>query len=487
MLVASRPRSPSFCRSWIPYATGMMSRIASRPNLEMNSRTTSLRGRDGRAGMDADSMGGCRRPALAAGGTSLPAAETPCRLLGGLRLDHLVEHQLAALGLVSAVVAQRGVAVLVDVVGPQRALAALRGEERVDHGLPIVAALGDRVAHDRHRLVAVYGVRVDLVLGLTVLGLVVLVELLAGGRELVGRERRSRQERLRLDLLRDLLREVHGRDAVGSEQLGVRQRGVEVLVQLRRVVVDDAAREDGVRAAGLDLGRQRTVVGRLAVPGVVARDLDPELLRGGLRVLRDALAVHLGVVEDVDALDALVLHVLRLRGALDRVDRDDAPVVALAGRVVLVRLAGLGACAALGQAERRVRRADLQDPGLVVDRDRDRRGAGVELAEIGDRVVVLGDLARVGRRLAGLPLARGRRRIVERHVLDRPVAALVALLLERELLAVDHVLGLRTRRALQRQGRVDGQRLVAAALGRRPAAVVVVATARGDAEGHYGR
>ena len=217
--------------------------------------------------------------------------------------------------------------------------------------------------------------------------------------------------------------------------------------------------------AGLDLRGERPVVRRLAVPRVVARDLEPELLRGGLRVLRDALAVHLGVVEDVDAGDALVLHVLRLGGTLDRVDRHDATVVALAGRVVLVRLARLGARAALGQAESGVGRADLQDPGLVGDRDRDRRGTGVELADVGDRLVVLRDLAGVGRGRARLPLARRRRGVVERLVLDGEVAALPALLLQGELDALDHVLGLRTRCALQRQRRVDGQRTAAAVAG----------------------
>src|SRR3712207_7688595 len=43
------------------------------------------------------------------------------------------------------------------------------------------------------------------------------------------------------------------------EQLGVRHRGVQVLVELRRVVVDDAAGEDGVGARRLDLVGERAV------------------------------------------------------------------------------------------------------------------------------------------------------------------------------------------------------------------------------------
>jgi hypothetical protein len=361
-----------------------------------------------------------------------------------LRLDHLVEHQLATFGPVSAVVAQRGVTVRIDVVLAQRALATLRREERVEHCLAIVATLRDRVADDGHRLVAVHGVRVDLVLRLPVLGLEVLVELLAGRGQLVRRQRRRRQVRHLLHVRRDLLGEVHRRDAVGPEQLGVRHRRVEVLVELRCVVVDDAAGEDGVRPGLLDLGGQRPVVRRLAVPGVRSRDLDTELLRSGLRVLRDALAVHLGVVEDVHALDALVVHPLREGGTLDGVDRHDARVVALAGRVVLVRLAGLRAGAALGQAEGGVGRADMRDPGLVGDRDRDGGRAGVELADVGDGVVVRRGLAGVRRGRAGLPLACRSRRVVQRLVVDREVAALVALLLQGKPDALDHVLGLRT-------------------------------------------
>ena len=53
--------------------------------------------------------------------------------LGGCALITLSNTSLPTFGGVSAVVAQRGVAVRVDVVRPQRALAALRGEERLDH------------------------------------------------------------------------------------------------------------------------------------------------------------------------------------------------------------------------------------------------------------------------------------------------------------------------------------------------------------------
>ena len=97
------------------------------------------------------------------------------------------------------------------------------------------------------------------------------------------------------------------------------------------------------------------------------------------------------------------------------------------------------------------------DAGLVEDRQRDGRRAGVELADVADRGVVGGRLAGVGRRRARLPAAGLRGRVVERLVLDREVAGLAAGLLERELGAVDRRHGLRPRRALQRQARVDRQ------------------------------
>src|SRR3954465_7032839 len=72
-----------------------------------------------------------------------------------LRLDHLVERQLAARDLVEAVVGQAGVAVLVDRVGAENALAILRREDRVHDGLPrqTAARTGplDGVQHQRHR------------------------------------------------------------------------------------------------------------------------------------------------------------------------------------------------------------------------------------------------------------------------------------------------------------------------------------------------
>src|SRR5439155_9690471 len=72
-----------------------------------------------------------------------------------LRLDHLVERQLAARDLVEPVVGQAGVAVLVDRVGAEDALAILRRKDRVNDGLPRETALCartlDRIEEQSHR------------------------------------------------------------------------------------------------------------------------------------------------------------------------------------------------------------------------------------------------------------------------------------------------------------------------------------------------
>ena len=105
-------------------------------------------------------------------------------------------------------------------------------------------------------------------------------------------------------------------------------------------------------------------------------------------------------------------------------------------RVVLVRLARLGARLVRGQADVRVRRADLSDPGLVENRDRHLRDARVVLADVADRVLVGDGRAGVLRALALVGRAGRRERVVEALVLDRVLADLAVGLLERQLGAV---------------------------------------------------
>src|SRR3954465_15341455 len=99
-----------------------------------------------------------------------PAGRTDSLLL---RLDDLVEGQLAALDPVSTVIAEGRVAVLVDRVGPQHGLTVLDLEERVDDRLAVVALVPgvlDGLESDAHRLVAVdrVGLGVGAVLRLVV-------------------------------------------------------------------------------------------------------------------------------------------------------------------------------------------------------------------------------------------------------------------------------------------------------------------------------
>src|SRR5262249_61192401 len=86
-------------------------------------------------------------------------------------------------------------------------------------------------------------------------------------------------------------------------------------------------------------------------------DVQAELLRGASVRRRDAEAVGLLVVEDVDLLQAELLREHRVRRTLDLIVRHDAGVVALSGRVVLQRLTGLGAWACRRETRAGVRRA----------------------------------------------------------------------------------------------------------------------------------
>src|SRR4051812_1285257 len=137
-----------------------------RPHLPRNALMAVQRLEGGRAATEAASTYAFR--ALNRRVAGRPPWE-PTRFANGvsaaLRLDHLVERQLPARDLVDPVVGQAGVAVLVDRVGAEDAVAILRSEDRINDGLlrevaPTLACTLDRVKHQGHRLVAVDGVRV---------------------------------------------------------------------------------------------------------------------------------------------------------------------------------------------------------------------------------------------------------------------------------------------------------------------------------------
>ena len=218
----------------------------------------------------------------------------------------------------------------------------------------------------------------------------------------------------------------------------------------------------------------------LAIVDPVKALLQPE--QGG-----QALSVRLLVVGDGDLGAARLLHRHQVGGGLDRVDRHDPQVGTVPGRVVLLRLAGRAARQVGRQADVRVRRAHLRDSRLVEDRDRHLAGAGVELAHVVDGLRIRGDLARVRRRLARVPLPGRRGGVVEHLVVHRPLAGLVVGLSERELDPVDQRDGLRARGSLHREARVEVDR--AATAGRAAAAGggrTAAATAAGSRHGDHG-
>ena len=172
---------------------------------------------------------------------------------------------------------------------------------------------------------------------------------------------------------------------------------------------------------------------------------------------RDAEAVGLLVVEDVDALDPLLLHELGDERTLVVVRGCDARVVARAGRVVLGRLARVTATREVDrQAGVRVRRRHHRDAALgrlVQKRDDDGGAARVERPDHADHRVVRGIGVPVLRALGRIPLRSLSGRVVARLEGDVVVAGLPTALLELELNRRDDLLGLRARRALEREVR----------------------------------
>src|SRR5262249_13279582 len=132
-------------------------------------------------------------------------------------------------------------------------------------------------------------------------------------------------------------------DAVGAEHLQVRVDGLDVLPELGRALAGDRTDEDDIRAGALDLLRERVEVGRLRVVAlgraVRAHDRAADLAEVERPGAADALAVGLAVIDDVGLLEALRESPLG-RGATLVVVRVDVPrVVAVAARIVGIRLA----------------------------------------------------------------------------------------------------------------------------------------------------
>src|SRR3954466_2363015 len=194
-----------------------------------------------------------------------------------LGVDRAGERQLAADDLVDPVLRDRRVALGIDAVGAEHALAVLRLEERVDDVgtgdvlRPVRARLLDRVEQQLRRLVAVDGVRIGR--ATAVLLLVLLEELRALRAEGLRIQRRDRALEPRRGLRRHALLRVGRRVeavAVALVDLGVRMRRGHGLEALVGVLLDLAGGEEAVR---LHVRRKRAVVRRLRVVAVVALHL----------------------------------------------------------------------------------------------------------------------------------------------------------------------------------------------------------------------
>src|SRR4051795_11605388 len=210
---------------------------------------------------------------------TLLAERVPARIL--LDRDGLVVRQLPVLHEEAAELVGRDVAVLVDRVRAKHRLLVLGLEHLVDDRLAIVALVArtlHRVEHEAHGLVPVDGVRLRS--SRPVSSLEVLEELLAFGRVVLGVDGADRDVGVLLGVRRELARERGLRYAVRAEQLDARVGGPHVLVQLDAVRGRDAAEEERIGTAGLDLRRQGAVVRRLDVDALVADDGYAVELRG---------------------------------------------------------------------------------------------------------------------------------------------------------------------------------------------------------------
>ena len=186
----------------------------------------------------------------------------------------------------------------------------------------------------------------------------------------------------------------------------------------------------------------------------MAEHLDPQFLAALLEQHRDAAAVDLIVVEDVDLLGAQLLGPLGAQGALQVVGGDHADVVDLAGGPIDARLTRLAA-ARLGQAGRGVRGADHQQVRVVQDGHGDLGGAGVEGAEVHHDVGVLGGPVGIGLLGFGRPAAGRGGGVVPIQVLQREGSGLPVGFFQGQLDAVDHGIRLGLGAAGARQARDD--------------------------------
>src|SRR5919108_728093 len=276
------------------------------------------------------------------------------------------------------------------------------------------------------------------------------------------------------------------------EQLVLRDRvRGRVAVLVDREVAEDPVRHlrveqavGGLRPAAARFGdRVQHDLHRLgAVCRVRVRlgpDLGAEVLHE-LLALRAELVVRLAGDADVHAERRATRVLPRVAERAEAVSRDDPDVVPLAVRVVLVRLTGRRAGAAVREPDVGV--GGAHHPyrpvgGAVQDRDDDLGASGVERPDDADHLLVVRVGVAVRRALAGVPLAGLRRRVVTRLVADVVAARLEVVLLEDELDRLRHLDRLRPARSLQREvGRDD-------VVGRR-AALVDALTGRGGKRRH---
>src|SRR5208282_3201090 len=203
-----------------------------------------------------------------------------------------------------------------------------------------------------------------------------------------------------------------------------------------------------------DLGENRLLVRLLVIDPLVAQDLETDLLGLGLEHIRDALAVELLVIEDVNLVVAERFGPLRPYGSLD-VIRGRHPEVAYdPERTVDLRLARSGP-GLLGEARIGVGGRDLGHVGALGDGHRDLGGARVVCPDVDHGVWVGHGLVRVLRLDRTVPLAGLGGSVIEVDHLNAVTSSLGVGLVHCELYAILHAGPFRQHGALHWPARID--------------------------------
>ena len=237
---------------------------------------------------------------------------------------------------------------------------------------------------------------------------------------------------------------------IGNDELRLQTARHNVLGNLRRIRLRGAAEVDDISARLLHLGDDALVVRSLGVDTFDADNFEADLLRVCFEDARDALAVHLAVIEDKHFGPADFLREISTDGALDIVGWDHAKVTHLAARAIDRRLVRFTK-ASLRERWCSVGGAHHHEVNFVEQRHRNLRGARIKCPDVCEHRRVVDRLVSIGCFDRGIPIAALRAGVIPVFVDDFLRADLATDFTDGHLDAVDHACGLRVGAACARK------------------------------------